>query len=225
MTDTHESPEPWADVSLPAAFDAREIYEYATAVGAERRGQRRRRQLVVTICGCLVVALTAAGIAVSGDDGGGASIQLATQQTIPHEPTRSAATVPDSTPHRRAPAQHKAAAPATPPITSQCRAFALLTSSVSAQLTAFHAADPPAADTTTTTTTEPDPPTTTTTTAPPPTTTTTRPPTTTPTTRRRTTPTTHIVLSPRTAFTPPPVAPGNSPIPPPSFAPPRRTRC
>ncbi len=226
MTDTPEHPDPW-DVSLPAPFDAREIYEYATRVGAERRGQRRRRQLVLTICGCLVVALTAAGIGLSGGDGGETSLQVATQASIPRAPVRSKDTVPPPKHRDRASAPRKSAAPPpAPPITSQCHAFARLTS---ANLTAFHALPLPL-PLLDTTTTEPTPETTTTTTTttttlppPPPTTTTTRPPTTTPTTRH-TTPPTRIRVSPDTVFTPP-ALPGDPPGLPSPLLRPRRTRC
>jgi hypothetical protein len=223
----HENPDPWADVSLPPPFDAREIYEYATSVGAQRRGQRRRRRLVLTFCGGLVVALTAAGIGLTGGDGGETSIQVATQASIPRAPARSKETAPAPQRPARASAPRKSAgppAPPAPPSTSQCNALAGVTSSETATLTAFRkrkAADTtttaPTPETTTTTTTTPPPPETTTTTSPPP-------PTTTPTTKR-TTPTTRIAVSPDTVIAPPPADSGNVPVSPSPLVPRRRTRC
>jgi hypothetical protein len=226
MTETHENPVPWADVFLPAPLDAREIYEYATSVGAERRGQRRRRQVVLSICGCLVVALTATGVSLSGGDGAQTSIRLATQAIIPRAPAHRNRTVPASR-HRGAasPAPQNAPAPPAPPMTSQCPAFA--------QVTAFHVLPLPILDTTTTTT-PPPPDTTTTTTPPPPDTTTTTappPPTTTPSTQQTTPPSTNQTtpptqISPDTAIVPPVVSPGDAPLPPsPLSLRPRRTQC
>jgi hypothetical protein len=228
MTDPHEPHDPWADVFLPAPVDPREIYEYATSVGAERRGQRRRRQLVLTICGGLVVALTAAGIGLSGGGGGGqSSIRVATQASIPRASARSTDTVPAPSHDGVASAPAQSAAPPAPPVTSLCRALAGVTIVYSAKLTAFHALPLPTLPVLDTTTTVPTPGTTTTTTSlpPPDTTTTTVPPnpgTTTPTTTRHTPPPTGITVSPDTFISSPPAFPGNAPTSP-LLRP--RTRC
>ncbi len=228
----HEHPDPWADVSLPPPFDAREIYEYATSVGAQRRGERRRRQVVLTISGLLVVALTGAGIGLTGGDGGETSIQVATQASIPRAPARSKETVPAPRRRGQESAPRKSAARPAPPRTSQCNGHAGVTSSSAARLTAFHSVRPldnPHDTTTTapvpeTTTTTPPPPETTTTPPPPETTTTAPAPVTTPTTRR-TTPPTRIGVSPETVL-PQPAVPGSGPVSPsPSPSVRRRTRC
>jgi len=231
MTEMHDHPEPWADVSLPAPFDAREIYEYATSVGADRRGQRRRRQIVLSVCSVLVVALTAAGLGLSGGGGGGqTSIQVAMQATIPRPAPRK--------PTVRAPAHHRDAAasintatpavPVAPLVVPQCGLFV--------QVTAFHSLPLPVPilDTTTTIDTTPTttPPTTDTTPTTTPPTTDTTPTTTTPTTQPTTPPTQPTTpptkVPPGTGSPSPGVATSGGqppPLPSPLLLRPRRPRC
>lgn len=53
---------PWSDVSIPATFDARRVYDFATREGGRRRRRRRSRRLAGLAC--LLVAVVVASAAL-----------------------------------------------------------------------------------------------------------------------------------------------------------------
>jgi hypothetical protein len=221
--------EPWADVSLPRGFDAREIYEHATSVGEVRRQQRKQRQTVLTAFSCVLVGLSAIAIVLSRSD---AATNVSVSGPPPSDAavrieqpagTSPRATTAEAGPERTTNRKKRAKAPREPEVTTPsipiprrglrlCRARAIATNPPTVELLAFHGQIVPD----TTTTTEPPPPPTTTTTTrppppPPPRTTTTKPK---PPNPPRTTTTIVVSPEPPVSSPPPPTVGGTPPMAP-----------